>query len=352
MRRHLVHFLRRLLGLPQITERIEALMQSSSRTDVRLDIIGNELHAIREQLGNLDVSLERLSPSEEDGFALSAELKPYAGLSAPLYIREDGSLALSREQGNSSERSIVISIPKSGTYLLGAYLQSLGMIHCFAHVHEGGFSDYRGRSIKEMVENYTDFEIPLPVEHTLKLVKPGDFVVGHLRDIDRCRPLLSEFRKVLAVREIRAALVSHMRFMNNEGRGKAFGTDWKNEPDPRQKMLGYLRKYAPTMLPFMAEVAAWRQLPDVLVVPFDALLGDHGPELQQSVASRIAGHVGVDLTPAEAVTKLRGVIGKPTTTWSGSRTSLQEYWSPECEEIFRDHGGGDLNLALGYDAAE
>jgi len=352
MRRYLVQFSRRLLGIQQITERIETLIRSRSRTDDRLESIESELQGVREQLGNLGASLERMRPRAEDSIALPAELKPYAGLSAALYIREDGSLALSREQGNSSERSIIISIPKSGTYLLGAYLQSLGLIHCFAHVHEGGFSDYRGRSIKEMVENYTDFEIPLPVEHTLKLIKPGDFVVGHLRDIDRCRPLLSEYRKVLAVREIRAALVSHMRFMNNEGRGKAFGTDWKDEPDPREKMRGYLRKYAPTMLPFMAEVAAWRELPDVLVVPFDALLGDHGPDLQQSVASRIAAHVGVDLTPAEAVTKLRGVIGKPTTTWSGSRTSLQEYWSPECEEIFRDHGGGALNLALGYDAAE
>lgn len=272
----------------------------------------------------------------------------YAGFGAPLYLLRDGRLALNDQVIENAEKAVVISIPKSGTYLVAAILQKLGFVNTGVHVWETGFHDYRSKSIPEMVHRYSEFAVNAPLTLTAPLVLPGQFMVGHIGFRSETRAALSSFRRIMTVREMRHALVSHMRFFLKEGRGLSHDDAWKDIADPRQKMVAFLELFGDELLDWACIVSKWHQDQDTLMIKFETLLGDYGAANQQAAVVAIGSHVGKSITAKEVEEFLGAVLNQPTKTWSGRRTDLADYWSDNCEEFFIAVGGLELNERLGY----
>lgn len=84
-------------------------------------------------------------------------------------------------------------------------------------------------------------------------------------------------------------------------------------------------------------------------MPFEVLSGDNGTASQRDLVVSLAHFVGIPIKEEQADAALMAVIGKETKTWSGKRSTLEEYWSSESEQWFVKAGGRELNRLLGYD---
>jgi hypothetical protein len=319
-------------------------LNGSSFTKNRVDELKELMHAIEKQNYDLSKQIYDLSHSLQ----YQVNWHRYKGFGAPLYLLNDGRLALSSQSIEGFDKAVIISIPKSGTYLLSSILEKIGLINTGVQVWETGFHDYRGKTISEMVHRYSEFAVNSPLNLTATLVLQGQFIVGHIECSKETQSLLSAFKRIMSIREMRQSLVSHMLFFENEGRGESFGDGWKKISDPRQRMAAFLHLFAEDLLTLANHVAGWLNDHEILVVKFEDMQGDNGESIQLEQIINIAVHIGKPLKKPEAQALLESVINKPTKTWSGKRSVLDDYWNDECEAIFIAHGGFEINSKLGY----
>lgn len=323
----LVAFLHKLNGADYTKRRIDTLTGH----------INNRLDDVEGLLKDMSISLQN-----------PIDWHRYLGFEAPLYLLKDGRLALNRQATEGAERAIVISIQKAGTYLLSAILGKLGLANAGVHVWETGFSDYRGKTIPEMVHRYSEFTVNASLEITTSLVIPGQYIVGHIGFDAITRETLASFKRIMAVRELRQCLVSNMRFFANEGRGICHSNDWKNIKNPRLKMRAFLDIYLDELFALARRVSEWKADSEILKVHFEDLLGDNGSQAQTAQVMQIAKHLNRPLPVNDVPKLITSVVNQPTKTWSGKRSSLDDYWSDSCESIFIEKGGNLINAELGY----
>lgn len=322
-----VDLLHRLNGTRAFERRIEDLRSNVSQ----------EINSLSQDLANLNRAL-----------ATHHEWLPYRGLSAPLFILSDGRLSFKTEHREDRPRVLVNSIPKSGTYLLAAMLNKMDYIGIDVHLWDTGFADFRWKAIPEMVHQYSQFTRVLPLPSTVALTLPGQFAVGHISWTPDNAATLRDFRKIIAVRDMRHALISNMRWFENEGRGLGHPTDWKAIPDRRERMRAFLEYFGAELLHWAESIAGWTEAEDTLLVRFEVLLGDHGTEAQHALLRELAEQLSLELDSQDFDALLATTLNTPTKTWSGSRTCLDDYWSDECESYFSEHGGLKLNQSLSY----
>ena len=205
-----------------------------------------------------------------------------------------------------------------------------------------------GKQYQKWCINILNLPINSPLKITASLVLSGQYFVGHIEYTKEYQALLSSFKRILTIREMRHSLISNMRWFENEGRGESFGDDWKKISDPRQRMKTFLYFFAEDLLKLANYVAGWLNDLDILLVKFEDLQGDNGKSIQLEQIINIADHVRKPIKTIEAQEILESVLNKPTKTWSGKRSILDDYWSEECEAIFRARGGLEINSKLGY----
>jgi hypothetical protein len=97
----------------------------------------------------------------------------------PVYL-VDGRPSLAPVTVPGKPRVLVISMPKAGTYLLAAYLKKLGLVDTGIHINDDGFSDYRGKTISEVVSRYREFRTFCSLSTVTDLMHEGQFAVGHI----------------------------------------------------------------------------------------------------------------------------------------------------------------------------
>jgi len=261
----------------------------------------------------------------------------------PVYIN-NGFPSFARNEVKGLAPWVVVTIPKSGTYLTAAYLKELGLIDSGVHLDDIGFSDYRNRTILEMVENYREFRKIYPLRKSIKLLREGQFAVGHIGFNDQTVTELAKSNIIFVTREIRTVMVSMMRWLSCHGRGEA--SHWKSIEDNQQKMLAFLRESGPSLIGWFDAIAGWNTYQDALILQFEVLTGGGGTAAD--LAYRVAQETGVGLSVQQAADMLNKVMGQSTTTWSGKLSELNEFWSDEAEDLFRTIGGVELNQRLGY----
>jgi len=240
-------------------------------------------------------------------------------------------------------RVLVVSIPKSGTYLIAAFLKELGLIDTGVHLTDDGFTDYRNKSIPDMIAKYREFRKLYPLSQALDLICEGQFAVGHLKCAAQTVAATSGFTILFTQRELRSALVSMMRFMCRPGRGEDWL--WKEFRDPRLRLLGFLRERGSEVMAWFESIIRWSSQPGVLNVQFEELI-----EGNQDLARLVSKKVDTEEPESQAGKALMRVLGQPTMTWSGRISDTQAYWSEQAELLFQELGGPKLNRRLGYQA--
>jgi len=256
----------------------------------------------------------------------------------------------SEKYGASERKAFVISVPKSGTYLLARVLHNLGIVDLEIHASEACLTDYRNRSNVEKVEQPRQFARMIPLEIAAQMILPGQFMVGHIPFSQKNREVLRSFARFLCIRELRQSLVSFMRFQYRRLKAdpehhpnKRF---WIEEPTGPPMTRAFLSVYGAEHLSLAGEVFKWTSESGTVVCRFEDLLGDNGAASRQQVAGNIAAALGFERQAGYFA--VCDALGKETLTYSGSRSYLDGFWDAKVEAYFRELGGVERNRVLGY----
>lgn len=114
---------------------------------------------------------------------------------------------------------IIISQPKSGTYLLSEVIKNLGVTQTYMHLTETRYSQYDKDKIEEGREK--PFFINEKLSYSSSLIKPGEFAVGHLQKTENTTFLFKNFLKIIITRDLEQRRESWSSFFNGEIRRKA-----------------------------------------------------------------------------------------------------------------------------------
>jgi len=317
-----------------LEERAAQLHAGQQDVSARIAEITPHLHAL--QLNQLELS--RSGP-----VTFRAATSTQASLR--LWRLTDGALRFVPDAGPRAYRVAVISLPKSGTYLMAEILHEIGYVNTHIQAWAHALHDYRSLSIQQMITDYLAHQVAIPIEVSAELVGPGQFWVGHF-EVALCRDALAGFRKIFTVRDIRFALVSYMRWLSNPGRGGAAADAWRHLPDSEEKFLAFFETHGHIYLAWCRDIVGWLDADDVCVVQFEAITGMRGEAAQATVAAALSRWLG---EPDQAIeTAIRHSLGRETKTFSGRYSELAGIWSPRIDAVFAAAGGPELNRRLGY----
>jgi hypothetical protein len=252
-------------------------------------------------------------------------------------------------RGPLPHRVAVISIPKSGTYLLGALLRELGLEDTHLHVWETALSDYRNATHEEMVSDFRRREVRIPLGRSLTLVQPGQFVVGHLLHTPQNLAAAAGFTRIFAFRNLRECLVSHMRFTCKPGRMSPGDEVWRDRGDPRERLVGFLQHHVRHLYRrWYQHQVGWLEDGETVPLRFEDLMNEQDRGARHASFAALARSLGLpDAAAVEAA--LQRCRNQPSKTFSGERSSLAAYWSPAAERIFARSGCLELNRRMGYE---
>ncbi len=243
-----------------------------------------------------------------------------------------------------NHRVVVVSMPKSGTYLVAELLKTLGYRWTGMHLAETAYTDYSGSRLQEAREDPGRFARSEPLGTALTRIHAGEFAVGHLPFKDDVIEATRPFRRLFVTRDLRSALISYMRFMQTTGRLGARHLAWYSLSDPRQQCQVFLQTSAPYMLKrFYAGMVGWSKLAGTLQVRFEDLTNGGAPATD--AVESVARFLGIANCEAGAI--LRTSLANETLTKSEGLTRLADYWSDEAEKRFVEIGGLELNARLG-----
>jgi len=256
--------------------------------------------------------------------------------------------AFSEKYDARGKKAFIVSVPKSGTYLVARVLHNLGFVDLEIHAKEAGLTDYRKRSNVEKVERARQFDRAIPLEIAAQMVLPGQFLVGHIPFSPKNREIMRSFVRFLCLRELRQSLASFMRFEYRRLKADCEREPrfWIEEPIGPPMMRAYLSVHGADLLWLAEEVFKWVSEPGTVVCRFEDLLGDNGAACQQQAAENIAAALGLERQAGYFA--VCDALGKETLTYSGSRTCLDDFWDDKVEAYFRELGGVERNRILGY----
>jgi hypothetical protein len=246
--------------------------------------------------------------------------------------------------GKPDDPVLVVSLPKSGTYLVAELLKALGRRSTEMHLAEQAYSDYRGADLGEARRNPDRFARREPLSESLTRIQPGEFAVGHLPYKAETVQATAPFKRLYLTRDLRSALISYMRFLHSTGRRGAEQMAWYPIPDVKERLLMFLLTTAPSLLKWHYEpMVGWSQLDGITPVSFEDLTA--GDERAIRVIDSVAAFLGVENYDAQRM--LQSILATETITKSDKLTRLNDYWSVAAERQFIEIGGPELNARLG-----
>ncbi len=316
-----------------------------ARRERRIVDLESEAGKLRRRIEELD---GRGNAESRDLHYFREYVQPFVGVGLPVILERDAYPAVLIERAPVAQPVVVITTPKSGTYLWSKILAIAGFGQTYLHLSESLLSDYRDKSFEEMRRRYKEFTRVVPLKDSIHLIKPGQFAVGHLRYTPESIEILGDSRVVFSHRELRQSLVSHMRFYMLPGRG---GEDdsWKRIEDERKRMAEFLRRWGEEIISGSHRpLIGWKSHHAAYTLRFEEALGDFGTEKSMACIGGMLAHAGVRLQDDQVRAILQQAIGSETQTYSGARSTLDPYWSDEAEQLFRQFGGQEVNEAFGY----
>lgn len=263
------------------------------------------------------------------------------------------------------KRTILVSIPKAGTYLAAQILQRLGLTDSHLHVRYDdqatGIYDFRDTPVKMSMSEQEQHFRDQPLRDSLAMIRNGEFVLGHLPPLPDVKQLLYlDFKIVFLVRDLRDCLISHMRYMISVGAITANESSWSAIPDDRERFKQYLINYADRVGPLvnMKLIACWEYdlrnpYPgmEIFKLHFEELVSPDKAAASKAVHS-LAKFLGLQ-EHLDINAMIQSVTGAETLTKSGKQTVRERYWSPFAEEWFAgrilDAQGNNVNKMIGYE---
>ncbi len=304
----------------------------------RINSQHQELQDLKLQLEDAQKTIRRFSSFDTQlQLAVSS-----AGL--PAYITQDFGLRFKLDDDQHKPRCVILSVPKAGTYLTAKIFEALGFVDLELHISSEYLADYRWMSLEEKREYNLSTIKNIPINQVVKMIAPGQFVVGHIPCSDQTTDLLEPFKRVFLKRNLRDGIVSYMRFCLKK---EVDDTDqeWKNARGKKAQLEGFLQtRLASDFLNMSKQVVSWSNVDDTLTVAFEKLLESPLVEVR-----RIADYCGIEIESDSLENIVQRAFDAPNTTYSGpNRSDYKPYWNDAVESEFCRLGGAEINHCLGY----
>lgn len=123
----------------------------------------------------------------------------------------------------------IISLPKSGTYLLSNLLTEFKIKQTFLHLGLSKYQQYDKNNLIDGQKNPLKYTHNLGIDKSINLIKENEFAVGHLPCTENIIKILRNFKKILLVRDIESINQSAKRWAEFSGRGNKTTTNVKHK---------------------------------------------------------------------------------------------------------------------------
>lgn len=132
---------------------------------------------------------------------------------------------------------LVISQPKSGTYLCANILQNLGYEFTYMHIATRSYDKYDPNNLKQGRAHPAHFRHNSTMKESAELIQDNQFAVGHIDYSDNAAEIFKDFKKIVLYRNPREAAESWNRWKKESGRSmkekksvpNAKILDWQNK---------------------------------------------------------------------------------------------------------------------------
>lgn len=266
----------------------------------------------------------------------------------PVFLTDRYRPCFNSDQGDCDARVIVVSIPKSGTYMVGALLRALNFVETEIHIHAGGstYADFRFVPLSDQ-KNVVPFIRHLRLKETLCFILPGQYALSHLNYNDQHDQLTRNDKRIFVYRDIRDNLVSYLKWYFVSDKQTEHRYEWEAEQDERVRFLKFLKYEGPDIIKQFNKIAEWMNRDNVFMFQYEAFVGDHGEERADALVTALIDYLGC--IGAYDTTAIRQfVLNEQTRTKSDARSNWQDVWSDDVEAVFRELGFDQLNRRLGY----
>jgi len=259
----------------------------------------------------------------------------------PVFLNANNEVCLNLKSGSNPDPVILVSIPKSGTYLFAELLSAIGVQPVNIHIATYGFQDHRCPR-EQAVAHYAEMSRKIPCDKVLPLIRSGQFLASHFPCTPEILRQLKRFKIIFTCRDLRDTFVSQMRWLAKRGQQSGAPESWAKLPDGPAKMERFLEKHGDHYLDNIKKMRDWVVQPGVLSLSFEEIQGDYGVLRQTQAVQRIVDFLGIPLVPEQIPQVLTKSLGKNTWTYSGQRSCRQEFWSDLVESFFWENGAREL----------
>jgi len=220
-------------------------------------------------------------------------------------------------------KTIVVSTPKSGTYLMRELLDNIGLHSSYLHITMTGIYDYSKVSLEEGRSNPYSCFTACSLKKSLSSIKDNSFALSHLPCTDRNIELLSDFNIIYLTRDIKESILSFMLFSINTGRANTkIDNIWLYEKDHKKQFLSYIKTRGASIVNKHKSILPWIEQRNVNIFNFKNLI-----KYPYEEVDRLANILGIYPTKAEIEKIIADSYGKETITSSPKHKI--DYWSKE-----------------------
>ena len=156
-------------------------------------------------------------------------------------------------------RYIILSQPKSGTYLCSNILRNMGIHQPWMHIDRSGYThtDPNKIGMDECRKNPGKYKTRMSIAECLELIKEDEFAVGHLAHDARLETLLTDFKKIVLHRDSTEAAVSYNRML----------VEYRKKPGNKKTVPN--------------NVSGWMKRPDCFVMNFDSMINQDTTKIDE-----------------------------------------------------------------------
>lgn len=155
---------------------------------------------------------------------------------------------------------MIISQPKSGTYLLSNVLALMGIHQSYLHLSLDRYQQYDPERLAEGRNDPAEFTHKEDLAVSVRLVKPGSFAVTHAQCNIHTIEYFSEFKKIFVYRDAEGMRNSWGRFINTTNR---------EITDPLGLQMDTFN------------LMRWKNVPGVFSINFSDMIGKNTEKLDQ-----------------------------------------------------------------------
>ena len=249
-----------------------------------------------------------------------------------------------RARSRWTQRIIVNTVPKAGTYFIEHILTAIGYGRLEMHLSADALHDNSGQAAAEIHWAPDNRRVRCPARAFAAAMLPGEFAVGHIESSDELRAIEAlGVRLIDCVRDLRDVLVSLYRFKKERVASISPTDDLWRSLEGDTAFPAFLIEHANRDIRFMRDVVMAIVNRCEAPLRFEELRRCELPERSHAYLEAIETGLG-DAFRLQSPKSL----GQTTSTFSGRAIDGAQLWTPAVERYFVNSGLAAVNESLGY----